>query len=84
MIKALIFDFDGTLSNRQANAYAVFDAYLAQYFTNESETFYEAVLQDMMLYDCNGIMKVENRLIPFMEKYRKYLPDDFVETFAPY
>lgn len=84
MIKAIIFDFDGTLSNRKENAYAVFDDYLRPYFKDFREEEYEAVLQDMMEYDCNGVISVELRLIPFMKKYGKYLPDDFVERFSPY
>ena len=84
MIRALIFDFDGTLSNRQTNAYNVFDDYLRPFFREMSETEYEAVLQDMILYDCNGILNVEKRVIPFVAKYGRYLPDDFAEKFVPY
>ncbi len=84
MIRALIFDFDGTLSNRQANAYAVFDDYFRPFFSGFSEVEYEAVLQDMMLYDCNGILNVDKRVIPFVNKYGRYLPEDFAEKFVPY
>lgn len=82
MIKAIIFDFDGTMSNRQANAYYVFDEYLKPYFKDMSDVEYEAVLQDMMTYDCNGTIKIPYRLAPFVNKYGKYLPEDFVEVFT--
>ena len=84
MVKALVFDFDGTLSNRQANAYAVFDDYLRPLLKDLTEAEYEAVLQDMLLFDCNGIIDVDKRLIPFVKKYGKYLPADFAEVFSPY
>lgn len=82
MIKAIVFDFDGTLSNRQANAYYVFKEYFKPYFKELSDLEFEAVLQDMMIYDCNGSMKISFRLAPFIKKYGKYLPQDFEETFT--
>lgn len=82
MIKAIIFDFDGTMSNRQANAYGVFEEYLKPYFKDMSNAEFEAVLQDMMTYDCNGTIKIPYRLAPFVNKYGKYLPEDFTEKFT--
>ena len=38
----------------------------------------------MILYDCNGTIPVELRLIPFRDKYDKYLPEDFEDKFIPY
>jgi len=84
VIKALIFDFDGTLSNRQKNAYGIFDHYLRPFFRDLDEVGYEAVLQDMMYYDCNGTIPVHIRLIPFLDRYGEYLPEDFEEKFVPY
>lgn len=84
MIKAIIFDFDGTMSNRQANAYGVFDEYFRPYFKDMPDEEYESVLQDMMTYDCNGTVKIPYRLAPFINKYGKYLPEDFGEKFTTY
>lgn len=84
MIKAIIFDFDGTMSNRQANAYGVFEEYLAPYFKDLSDIEYESVLQDLMITDCNGSIKISYRLEPFVAKYGKYLPSDFIEVFTKY
>lgn len=84
MIKAVIFDFDGTLSNRKANAYSIYDDYFHKLFTHMDDIEYEAVLQDMMYYDCNGTLSMKTRMIPFMEKYGEYLPEDFMETFPEY
>ena len=84
MIKAVIFDFDGTVSNRQKNAYSVFDGYFRQYFSDLDDLEFEAVLQDMMLYDCNGSINVGMRLIPFMRKYGDRLPEDFSDVFVSF
>lgn len=84
MIKAIIFDFDGTISNRKENAYGVFNEYLRQFFKDFNEIEYEAMLQDLMTYDCNGTISVKLRLIPFINKYGKYLPEDFEEKFIPF
>lgn len=84
MIKAIIFDFDGTLSNRQANAYGIFEDYLYPYFKDLSDIEYEAIIQDLMITDCNGSIPVHYRLLPFINKYSKYLPDDFEDEFTPF
>lgn len=84
MIKAILFDFDGTMSNRQANAYGVFEEYLAPYFKELSDIEFESVLQDLMITDCNGSIKIKFRLEPFVAKYGKYLPDDFIDVFTNY
>ena len=84
MIKAILFDFDGTMSNRQVNAYGVFEEYLAPYFKDMSDIEYEAVLQDLMISDCNGSIDIIFRLKPFVHKYGKYLPSDFIEVFTDY
>lgn len=84
MIKALIFDFDGTLSNRQINAYGVFDHYLRSYFKDLDDLEYEGILQDLLTFDCNGTIPVRMRLIPFIDKYGEYLPEDFADDFTAY
>ena len=73
MIKALLFDFDGTLSDRQMNAYGVFDHYLRPYFKDLDDLEYEAVLQDLLTFDCNGTIPVHTRLVAFFEKYGERL-----------
>lgn len=84
MIKAVIFDFDGTLSNRKKNAYETYDAYFREYFKDLSEIEYEALLQDMMFYDADGTVNMELRMIPFLHKYGKDLPEDFVKVFSDF
>ncbi len=84
MIKAVFFDFDGTLSNRQGNAYAIYRAYLENHLQDIDPLVFEGILQDLMTFDCNGIIDIEDRLIPFMKKYGHLLPADFAEKFAPY
>ncbi len=84
MIKAIIFDFDGTLSNRQRNAYGVFKDYYRQFFKDMSDIEFEAVIQDMLTDDMNGTCNCKFRLPPFRAKYDKYLPADFEEKFIEF
>jgi len=81
MIKAVIFDFDGTLSNRQANAYYLFKDYFKPFFKDLDETEYEAVLQDLLTWDSNGTTAVKFRMAPFIKKYENYFKEDDFEAF---
>lgn len=84
MIKAILFDFDGTVANRQKNAYDVFDSYVRDIFKDFNDMEYEAVLQDFLTDDCNGTINCKYRLAPFINKYEKYLPENFEEDFTKY
>jgi len=84
MIKAIIFDFDATISNRQANAYNVFDDYLRQHFKDLSDIEYEAVIQDMLTYDMTGAVNVKYRLPAFKAKYGNNLPEDFDDVYTKF
>ena len=81
MIKAIIFDFDGTLSNRQANAYYIFKDYFKPFFKDMDDMEYEAVLQDLLTYDCNGTCNVKFRMAPFINKYGQYFTQDDFQAF---
>lgn len=84
MIKAILFDFDGTLSNRQMNAYLMYRDFLKPYFPDLNEIEFEAVLQDMLTYDCNGTTATHQRMIPFINKYGDLLPDVFNDRFTEF
>ena len=84
MIKAVIFDFDGTLSDRQKNAYMIYDYMMRPYFEGYSDIEYEAVLQDMLTYDDNGTIKLEYRLETFLKKYGDHFPEGFQKEFIAY
>ena len=84
MIKAILFDFDGTLSNRQMNAYLMYRDFLRPYFPDLNEIEFEAVMQDMLTFDCNGTTETHQRMIPFINKYGDLLPDDFNEKFIEF
>ena len=84
MIKAILFDFDGTLSNRQMNAYLMYRHFLKPYFSDLNEIEFEAVLQDMLTFDCNGTTETHQRMIPFLNKYGDLLPEDFNEKFIEF
>ena len=84
MIKAILFDFDGTLSNRQMNAYLMFRDFLKPYFPDLNEIEFEAVMQDALTFDCNGTTETHQRMIPFINKYGDLLPDDCNEKFIEF
>ena len=84
MIKAILFDFDGTLSNRQMNAYLMYRDFLKPYFSDLNEIEFEAVMQDMLTFDCNGTTETHQRMIPFLNKYKEFLPDDFNDRFIDF
>ena len=84
MIKAILFDFDGTLSNRQMNAYLMYRDFLRPYFPDLNEIEFEAIMQDMLTFDCNGTTETHQRMIPFINKYGDLLPDDFNEKFIEF
>ena len=81
MVKAIIFDFDGTLSNRQANAYYLFKDYFRPFFKDMDDMEYEAVLQDLLTYDCNGTCNVKFRMAPFINKYNKCFTENDFQAF---
>ena len=78
----MIFDFDGTLSVRQEGAYGIYEEYFRRYFSDLDDIGFEAVLQDMMLYECNGTISMKNRIANFRKKYE--LPEGFEQEFLPY
>ena len=79
MIKAIIFDFDGTLSNRQLNAHEAYSYYLRDYFPGVEGIEFEAIVQDMLTNDMNGTTSIKYRVAAFVDKYN--LPEDFEEKF---
>ena len=81
MIKALIFDYDGTLSNRTESVYRFFRDFLRGYVPQLDEYEYEALLQDLLYYDANGISDFEYRMPPFMQRYGHLFPEGFEEVF---
>lgn len=82
MIKAIIFDFDGTLSNRNLNAHIAYTEYLKQYFPDVEGIEYEAIIQDMITDDMNGTVNMKYRIAPFKAKYN--LSDEFEEKFIKF
>ena len=81
MIKALIFDYDGTLSNRTESVYCFYSEYLRPFVPQLDDDEYEALLQDLMYYDVNGICTFEERMPPFMSRYGHLFPDGFEQEF---
>lgn len=80
----MIFDFDGTLSVRQEGAYGIYADYFRKYFSDMSDLEFEAVLQDFLLYECNGTISMKKRIENYRRKYGTYLPEDLEEDFLPY
>jgi len=84
MIKAVIFDLDGTLTDRYTRFYELLDEYVKPYFLSFNDYEYEAMLQDFMLPYSNGSCDMQYRMIPFIEKYKQYLPENFSIDFRQY
>ena len=81
MIKALIFDYDGTLSNRTESVYCFFNDYLRPFVPQLSDIEFEAMVQDLMYFDVNGINEFDLRMPPFMDRYGHLFPEGFVKDF---
>ena len=81
MIKALIFDYDGTLSNRTESVYCFFNDYLRPFVPQLSDIEFEAMVQDLMYFDVNGINEFDLRMPPFMDRYGHLFPKGFVKDF---
>ena len=78
MVKAVIFDFDGTITNRPKNTYDLFDKELKCFVPNMSDIEYEAFIQDFLTFDCYGTIPLESRIDLLKHKYE--LPEDFKEV----
>lgn len=78
MIKAVVFDFDGTITNRISSTYELFDVELRKFVSNLSDIEYEAFIQDFITYDCYGTIPLSSRIDLLMHKYE--LSKDFKEA----
>lgn len=67
--KAVFFDFDGTLGNRDVYAYNCYKAALSMYSGIDDPVYFEAVLQDMMIWDEQGNL---NKREVYDKLHRKY------------
>ena len=56
MIKAVLFDFDDTLGDRNGYAYLFYQSVLEKHFKDvcEDKLLKEAILQDMMMWEEKG------------------------------
>ncbi|MEG0166072.1 HAD family hydrolase [Anaerorhabdus sp.] len=81
MIKAIFFDFDDTLGNRKKAAYAMYKDILSDLVKlNFDEYEFEAVLQDMIIWDQFGNTDKNYVKEKVMKKYGVKIPiDDFNE-----
>lgn len=75
-IKAILFDYDNTLSNRHSSCYKTFtelvDTFLPQF--EKGSIPYEAVLQDFMTYDQFGNVRLEYGIGRIEKKYGVSIP----------
>lgn len=80
MIKAVLFDFDDTLGNREDYAYRFFKDILEENTDITDPLEKEAVLQDIMLWDEHGNVKKTHIAEMLEEKYSIKLPyEDFTK-----
>jgi len=70
MIKALLFDFDDTISDRRSCAYRTYE-YLLEDFIKDYEPYLkEAILQDCMLWDQEGNVSKNYVKDKLLQKYQ--------------
>lgn len=83
-IKAVLFDFDDTLGNRNGYAYYMYDNFIKTYLSDiyENKLLKEAMLQDMMTWDQRGDSDKSYPYLKIKEKYHVELPNiDFLQYF---
>lgn len=79
-IKAVFFDFDDTLGDREKYAYDCAKAILKEKMVCKDPIEYEAVLQDWMLWDEKGNIKKDHIVDHLREKYNIHFDyDEFDE-----
>lgn len=74
MIRAVLFDFDDTLGNREEYAYRFFKDIIEQNSDITDPLEKEAVLQDLMLWDEHGNIRKTHITEMLTEKYGIILP----------
>ena len=79
MIKAVIFDFDGTLTDRVKMSYESYKDTLSSHFDTSDPLYFESVVQDAVQFDMYGTTDFKYRLGPFVEKY--HLGNDFIDEY---
>ena len=60
MIKAILFDFDYTLGDREKYAYECYKTILSKHTDTSDPVAFEAVLQDCMIWDQQGDVKINS------------------------
>ncbi len=72
MIKAVIFDYDGTLADRTKGACSAFRVYLKNFVVKEKidMVLFESMVQDLMLWDEFGNGSKKLMIEKFNKKYR--------------
>lgn len=71
MIKAVIFDYDGTLANREKGACSAYRVYLKNFVIKEKidEVHFEALVQELMLWDESGASNKKYMFERFNKKH---------------
>lgn len=79
-IKAIFFDFDDTLGNRELYAYDTFYTILKECCDIEDEIEFEAIMQDVMIWDEQGNIYKDHIRNMLYKKYHITLPcEDFTK-----
>ncbi len=74
MIKAIFFDFDDTLGNREVYAYDCYRDILKAYTKELDSLTFESILQDVMLWDERGNKNKNYVKEMLMDKYQIAIP----------
>ena len=73
-IKAILFDFDDTLGNREEYAYATYYGLLRACLNIQDEIEFEAIMQDIMIWDEQGNIHKNHVVDMLKTKYQITLP----------
>ena len=84
MIKAIVFDFDGTLTNGELFDYRALSDFFKPYFPDKEGIEFEAIIQDLNKADiyATGPMNFANRCKSFIKKYG--ISDETVDKLMEY
>lgn len=82
MVKAYIFDFDDTLSDRQKSTYYKYKNFLKDNVQYKDEFELEAMVQDIILFDERGNSRIRSRIESLYNKY--HLDETIIDKFYDY
>ena len=82
MVKAYIFDYDNTVSDRERGQYPKFKKFIKENLSYNDEYELEAIVQDLLVFDERGNTTILDRITKLQKKYK--FSDEIVNKFVDY